>query len=144
MKLLRDLLYLPVYIVLRFLTQPASKSFYRIQFALFDPISNFDHFILYRIKRNVRYSHTTYVNINDLSLGHKVEHDEYFEVRCNRARFSCRALRSMSKSFLRTILPSDCSISVYGNKVLNGNGRIEVLKQSGFTGDVQVDVFIDK
>ena len=86
------------------------------------------------------YRKSRLVEITTLELGHQIspEHPKT-AARIKELRLdSVKRKRTIESNYLNGICESDCDITVLGNMVINGNGRVSALRAAGFTGRLEV------
>lgn len=134
-----DFFYWPIHIFKKISKYKLGKVLYKLNFFFIDPGSIIDHFNLYRLENNTRKKYRKYVNISMLTNGHNVSEDDYFNNRLSACMAAnVKDLKKLPMKQLRVLMPADTAIEIFNNVVINGNGRVSVLKKSGFKGLVEI------
>lgn len=144
LKLIADLLWLPVELIVRCFSVPIKKNLYRLTFFFTDPKSIVDHLRLYLYKRNLRYVGRATIEPEYLELGHSVAEDSYFWSRAFRIQslynleedISCEQMLAVSDDYVKVLCKDGKGI------VLNGNGRVHTLRRLNFQNKLEVEFFV--
>lgn len=130
----------PFHLLWIILSQKIRKTIYRIKLVLQEPGSWGQHYRIYIIKNTTRKTGTKFFKICELKKGHPVTVDNYVLDRVRKLKHIVDNTQATQEE-LKILCQTDHNMGVYGNMLIEGNGRFTALKLAGFKGLVEVDFY---
>ena len=137
-----------IYVVRELWIQGFKRSFHRVQWAMSDPMVIKDYYICFdkKMKAKKMPMDRRFIPMNQIIMGHPTYPSKVHKKRVEQIK-RLKDQVGISQEEVNSYMPSDKPIQavkeVDGYFLISGNGRVTALKEVGFTGKVELELFIN-
>lgn len=143
-----DLIKFIIYAIKELKKQGFKRGIHRIKWALADPLVLWEYFNAFTKKTKAlsMEKDRRFVRINNIIAGHQTYPSRVHKIRINRAK-KIKNQIGVSIEDMAEVMPSDKPIQAVKKLdkyfLISGNGRVSALKEAGFIGKIEIEVFLD-